>query len=176
MITLAQLAYTMPNSKRAAEFVEPLNDAMEEFQIVTPLQVAAFLAQIAHESGELKWVKEIWGPTKAQTGYEGGADLGNVKPGDGELFKGRGLIQITGRANYARCGGGLGVDLLSDPALLERHPHSSRSAAWFWADRKLNNLADQEDFRGITRKINGGFNGYNERVKYYSRAKTALGV
>lgn len=144
---------------------------MEEFEIDTPLRQAAFLAQIAHESGSLKYVREL----ASGGAYEGRADLGNTEPGDGVLFKGRGLIQITGRANYRDCGQALGLDLLDDPSALEQPENACRSAAWFWYSRKLNDLADRGDFRTITKRINGGYNGYQDRLKYYERAKKVLG-
>lgn len=112
--------------------------------------MAAFIAQVGHESGQLKYVKEIWGPTAAQARYEGRKDLGNTVAGDGSKYRGRGLIQITGRANYMACGEGLGLDLLALPELLEIPQHACMSAAWFWATRGLNTLADADDFKMIT--------------------------
>ena len=91
-------------------------------------------------------------------------------------FKGRGLIQITGRNNYHECGKALGVDLITNPELLETNDLACRSAAWFWASRGLNDLADRGDFERITKRINGGLNGYQERLAYHARAKMALGV
>ena len=91
-------------------------------------------------------------------------------------FKGRGLIHITGRNNYYECGKALGVDLITNPELLETNDLACRSAAWFWASRGLNDLADRGDFERITKRINGGLNGYQERLVYHARAKTALGV
>lgn len=173
MITGAQLQSIMPFAKaRIPSFVAPLNGAMHEFHINTPERQAAFIAQIAHESGELRYVEEI----ASGTAYEGRKDLGNTQPGDGMRFKGRGLIQITGRNNYAECGKALGVDLITNPELLETNDLACRSAAWFWASRGLNDLADRGDFERITKRINGGLNGYQERLVYHARAKTALGV
>jgi putative chitinase len=93
---------------------------MQRFQIVGSKRVAAFVAQIGHESGQLRYFRVIWGPTPAQARYEGRADLGNTVAGDGFKYRGRGLIQITGRANYAACGETLGVDLVSQPELFEQ--------------------------------------------------------
>ena len=93
---------------------------MNHYQIVGLKRVAAFIAQIGHESGQLKYVKEIWGPTAAQARYEGRADLGNTVAGDGSKYRGRGLIQITGRANYKACGEALSLDLTNYPELLEK--------------------------------------------------------
>jgi len=156
--------------KRADTFAEPLTAAMEEFEINTPERQAAFLAQIAHESGSLLYVREL------ATGgaYEGRRDLGNLEPGDGVRYKGRGLIQITGRANYNECGAALDCDLIADPALLETPALAARSAAWFWKSRGLNELADAGDFDKITRRINGGTNGMADRLQHWERAKAVL--
>ena len=163
----------MPFAKaRIPAFIEPLNAAMHEFHINSPIRQAAFIAQIAHESGELRYVEEI----ASGIAYEYRKDLGNTQPGDGMKFKGRGLIQITGRNNYAECGKALGVDLITNPELLETNGLACRSAAWFWASRGLNDLADKGDFDRITKRINGGLNGYQERLVYHARAKMALGV
>ncbi len=172
MITAADLMAIMPQAKdyNVDKFWQPLNDAMEEFSIDTPARQAAFLAQIAHESGQLRYVREI----ASGAAYEGRADLGNTEPGDGILFKGRGLIQITGRANYAACGAALGCDLIGNPAILEQPELASRSAAWFWSTHGLNQLADAGNFERITRKINGGINGLADREQFWERAKTQL--
>ncbi len=119
-------------------------------------------------------MKEIWGPTAAQTRYEGRADLGNTQPGDGSKFRGRGLIQITGRANYAACGEALGLDLINQPTLLELPQHAAMSAAWFWSMKDLNTLADKGDFVKITRRINGGLNGQADRQGLYDKALKVL--
>lgn len=173
MITGTQLQSIMPFAKaRIPSFVSPLNGAMHEFHINSQIRQAAFIAQIAHESGELRYVEEI----ASGIAYEYRKDLGNTQPGDGMKFKGRGLIQITGRNNYHECGKALGVDLITNPELLETNDLACRSAAWFWASRGLNDLADRGDFERITKRINGGLNGYQERLVYHARAKTALGV
>jgi len=162
----------MPLSGKLADmFVAPLTAAMAEFGIDTPERRASFIAQVAHESGQLRLTRELWGPTPAQKGYEGRADLGNVCPGDGFRYRGRGLIQITGRANYAACGAMLGFDVLNNPELLEGPTLASRSAAWFWQKRGLNALADAGDQVEICRRINGGKNGLAERLAFYDEAK-----
>jgi putative chitinase len=147
-------------------------DAMEEFGINTPAREAAFLAQIAHESGSLRYTREI----ASGAAYEGRGDLGNTEPGDGIRFKGRGLIQITGRSNYKRVSKALYGDLrlLKQPEMLEEVIAACRSAAWFWADKELNTLADEQEFRKITRAINGGYNGMADRQAYHARAQKAL--
>ena len=147
---------------------------MAEFGIDTPTRQAAFLAQIGHESGGLHWSVEIWGPTEAQRRYEGRRDLGNVQIGDGYRFRGRGLIQTTGRANYVATGKALGVDLIAKPELLALPELAARSAAWYWKSRNLNALADAGDFERITRKINGGLNGQAERIALWESARGVL--
>ncbi|WP_122613943.1 glycoside hydrolase family 19 protein [Pseudomonas viridiflava] len=174
-ITTQQLLQILPNaSSRAGVFVPALNVAMGKYGIVTKLRIAAFLAQIGHESGQLRYVREIWGPTAQQLGYEGRNDLGNTVAGDGSKFRGRGLIQITGRANYAECGEALALDLISHPELLELPRHAAMSAAWYWSSRGLNSLADKDEFLLITKRINGGTNGLADRQGLYERALQVL--
>jgi putative chitinase len=172
-VNAEQLLRIMPfaGRKRVALFAPPLDDAMREFGISTPLQQAAFLAQVGHESGQLAYVREI----ASGQAYEGRQDLGNVRPGDGPRFRGRGLIQITGRHNYELCGQGLHLDLIAQPELLEQAGNACRSAAWFWREHGLNRLADAGDFVRITKIINGGTNGLAERQKLYVTAKEVLG-
>lgn len=175
MITARQLqdAIGCP-VERAEKWVGALNAAMRRFEINTPERIRAFLAQIGHESGRLLYVREIWGPTPAQARYEGRADLGNTHQGDGWFYRGRGLIQITGRANYRACGLALGLSLISIPALLEQPENAALSAAWFWATHGCNELADAGNFTAITRRINGGLNGQAERVALLAQASTVI--
>ncbi|WOL26009.1 glycoside hydrolase family 19 protein [Pseudomonas fragi] len=174
-ITQQQLLQILPNAGSVAGvFVPVLNAAMVHYQIIGPKRVAAFIAQIGHESGQLKYVKEIWGPTAAQVKYEGRKDLGNTVAGDGSKYRGRGLIQITGRANYLACGEALALDLLKQPELLEKPQHACMSAAWFWATKGLSTLADAGQFDTITRRINGGQNGAADRQALYARALKVL--
>lgn len=173
MIHEDELAAVMPHGKsRIPDFIAPLNDAMAEFEINTPLREAAFIAQLCHESGEFRYVREI----ASGEAYEGRKDLGNILPGDGKLYKGRGLIQLTGRANYELLSDYFGVDFVSEPWLLEEPEWACRSAGWYWHTRKLNELADKEDIKRITKIINGGYNGLQDRIKYYERALDAMGV
>ena len=165
------IAATGATAKDAERVLPFIADAMEEFDINTPERKAAFLAQIGHESGHLHYLKEIWGPTDVQRRYEGRADLGNTEAGDGSRFRGRGYLQTTGRANYRRTGEALGVDLEESPELLEHPELAIRSAAWFWKEHGLNELADAGDFKLITKRINGGYNGYAERVALWEDAK-----
>ncbi|WP_421557808.1 glycoside hydrolase family 19 protein [Pseudomonas canadensis] len=174
-ITEQQLLQILPNAGRnAGVFVPALNTAMNRYGIMGAARVAAFIAQAGHESGQLRWVREIWGPTAQQAGYEGRADLGNTVKGDGSKFRGRGLIQITGRANYAACGQAMGLDLINKPELLELPQNAAMSAAWFWSTRGLNTLADQKDFAKITRRINGGLTGQADRQALYDKALKVL--
>ena len=174
-ITEQQLLQILPNAGRnAGVFVPVLNAAMSRHAIVTSLRIAAFIAQVGHESGQLRYVREIWGPTQQQAGYEGRADLGNTVKGDGSRYRGRGLIQVTGRANYAACGEALGLDLINKPELLELPQHAAMSAAWFWSTKGLNTLADQGQFAKITRRINGGLTGQADRQALYDKALKVL--
>src|SRR5262245_49169386 len=182
VVTTAVLTRVMPNlgSVKAATFVPFLNGAMKEFDIDTPARAAAFLAQVAHESGELRFMEEIWGPTPAQRRYEPVSPvaqrLGNTQPGDGKRFKGRGPIQVTGRANYQVFGDALGIDLVGNPPQAATNEVGFRTAGLYWKKRGLNELADQQRFESITRLINGGINGLADRIRYYERAKALLGV
>ena len=174
-ITQQQLLQILPNAGPVAGvFVPVLNAAMVHYQIIGPKRVAAFIAQIGHDSGQLKYFKEIWGPTAAQAKYEGRKDLGNTVAGDGSKYRGRGLIQITGRANYMACGEGLGLDLIKQPELLEKPQHACMSAAWFWGTKGLSTLADAGQFDKITQRINGGQNGAVDRQTLYARALKVL--
>ena len=174
-LTQIQAIFQGGPPERIRLFSPPLIQAMEEFSIETPLQQAHFLSQVAHESGCLRWLEEIWGPTPAQLTYEGRRDLGNTQPGDGYRFRGFGPIQITGRANVTQLARAIGEpSLLQDPSQLTQPELGSRSAGWFWMSRNLNPLAERDDLRAITRVINGGLNGLNDRAKYLHRAKQLL--
>lgn len=174
MITYEELRRIMPLAKKltAAAYVPHLNAAMAEFEINNPLREAAFLAQIAHESGELRYARELASGEAYDTGTLA-ARLGNTPEDDddGRRYKGRGLIQVTGTDNYRDCGAALGVDLLGAPERLEEPSLACRSAGWFWRSRGLNALADKGDFLLITKRVNGGTNGWASRLAYYSRAK-----
>ena len=170
-VTLAQLLTILPNARpRAAAFLAPLNAAMVEFGITTLARQASFLAQVGHESGSLVYVREL----ASGKAYEGRAELGNTQAGDGVRFKGRGLLQVTGRANYAACGKTLGLDLLTTPDLLERTVNACRSAGWFWQTKGLNSLADAGDQVKVSRRVNGGTNGLAERVALFAVAQRVL--
>ena len=178
-ITQQQLQQILPNAgQTAGVFVPVLNTAMVRFQIVGTKRVAAFIAQIGHESGQFRYVREL-GNDQYLSKYDTGTlakRLGNTPEadGDGQKYRGRGLIQITGRANYMMCGEALALDLINHPELLEKPQHACMSAAWFWASRGLNTLADAGQFDTITRRINGGQNGAADRQALYARALKVL--
>ena len=178
MISYDQLVRIMPYAKqRADRFIDPLNAAMKEFDIdENGLREAAFLAQIAHESAELKFVEEIYDGEK----YDVGAlaiKLGNTPEDDddGELHKGYGLIQLTGKANQYECADYFGVQRGEIQKWLKSPEGACRSAAWFWQTHGCNELADSSDFLKITKVINGGTNGWHDRMKYYQRALNIIG-
>lgn len=178
-----QLVTILPNSRiKAGVFITALNCAMLHRQINTPQRIAAFLAQIGHESGQLRYVREL-GSDQYLSKYDTGtlaARLGNTPEadGDGQKYRGRGLIQITGRRNYLACSQALFGDerLLQQPDLLEQPQWACESAAWFWQSNGLNELADKDQFTTITRRINGGLNGLEDRLQLWARAKAVLCV
>lgn len=162
------LPYATP--QRIELFFYPLIAGMSQYEITTPLRRAMFLANIAHESGSLKYVREI----ASGAAYEGRMDLGNVVAGDGVRFKGRGLIQITGRANYAKISQAFGIDFLKSPELLEAPEWAAKSACWWWEAHGCNKLADTGVFEKTVRRVNGGLNGYQDRLKHYQRITKIL--
>lgn len=175
LLTKETLKKCMPyaSTENVSRFILPLNEVMERFSINTPLRISAFLAQLAHESGSLRYVREI----ASGEAYEGRKDLGNIHPGDGLKYKGRGLIQLTGRTNYQQFKDTFNVDVISQPELLEQPLYATLAAGWYWDSRKLNEEADlgtAESFRRITIRINGGLNGYEDRKKYWEFSKEAL--
>ena len=211
-ITLSedQVLGIMPRAPQIAAWLPPINEAIERFSISSPPRAAAFLAQVAHESGELTRLVEslsytaprlmkVWPkrfPTlEKATEYERNDQKlanyvyakrmgnGDEITGDGWRYRGRGLIQLTGRGNYAKAGQGIGLALDQSPELLEQPRGAALSAAWFWASRGLNELADDqnddddiEDFVMITVTINGGKAGLAERMRYWEKAKEVLGA
>ncbi|WP_122846326.1 glycoside hydrolase family 19 protein [Pseudomonas viridiflava] len=178
-ITAQQLLKILPNAgAKVGVFVPALNTAMGKYQIITRERIAAFIAQIGHESGQLRYVREL-GDSEYLSKYDTGKlaeRLGNTPEadGDGQFYRGRGLIQITGRANYAECGEALALDLIHHPELLEQPEHATMSAAWYWGSRGLNSLADKGDFLAITKRINGRTNGLSDRQALYDRALKVL--
>ncbi|MFU5037089.1 glycoside hydrolase family 19 protein [Pseudomonas aeruginosa] len=207
LITEQQLLQIFPNAgHRAGFFVPALNVAMERFGITAPVRVAAFLAQVGHESSQLTRLVEnlnysaqglaaTW-PSRyrgadgkpnalalnlarhpqaiANNTYASRNGNGDEASGDGWRYRGRGLLQITGRANYRAAAGGLDQPLEVEPELLEQPEWAALSAAWWWAAHDLNELADRGEFAAITRLINGGTNGQAERLELWERAKRVL--
>lgn len=197
-----RIATTLSPDQRSA-YLDPLNAALNEFEINTPLREAAFLAQIAHESGNFlrlvenlnysaKRLTQVWPkrfPTleKAQPYANNPEKLANFTyanrngngpeaSGDGWKYRGRGFIQITGRANYQSCSNGLGADFVGEPDLLAQPEFAFRSAGWYWDSRGLNPLADNGDLKTITIRINGGTVGLAERLSLYNKIKSILGA
>ena len=182
MMTPQELAQaTGARIDRAEENLPWIAAAMDSYDINTPGRQAAFLAQIGHESGGLHWICEIWGPTETQRRYETRQDLGNNEPGDGYRFRGRGWLQITGRDNYRAARDRLRLKFGADVPDFELAPELIATARWaamtaadFWSAHDLNELADAGSFEQITRKINGGLNGYPDRLALWDKAKEAL--
>lgn len=186
----------------ADRWTDALNNALERWDINTPQRAAMFLAQVAHESGGFRTLVEslhysatrllqVWPsrftPTDAaamafderaiaERAYGGRLGNGPEGSGDGYNYRGRGLIQLTGRDNYTRCGAALGLDLVGHPELLEQPEYAAQSAGWFWAGRGCNELADAGDYLGITRRINGGTNGQADRETWLATVRAVLGV
>ena len=191
MISADQLALCTGASLQVAQtWLGPLTAAMDVFGITTPVRMAPFLANVGHESARLTRVREIWGPTPAQVRYEGREDLGNVRPGDGRRFLGRGPLQVTGRRNCIATRDNLRKylpnvpDFEASPELLELPRWGAYSAGLYWMSHGLNELADAGDFDAICDRINighetaaeGDSNGYAERLKLYIAGKAALGI
>lgn len=157
----------------ATKFIEYLNKYMIEYSINTVPRICAFIAQIGHESARLKYTEEI----ASVSAYEGRKSLGNTQPGDGKKFKGRGLIQITGRSNYQQISDDWKEDFISNPSKLSEPEYAVKSACWWWANRKLNTIADtntEESFKRITKIINGGYNGLQDRLNLWKSAKLVI--
>jgi putative chitinase len=162
------------NAKRQAAIItaagEVLQATLESYEINTPLRIAHFLGQICEESAGLRTTEEF----ASGDAYEGRPDLGNTQPGDGRRFKGRGLLQLTGRANYKNLGRILDVDLENNPELAAQPALSLRIACEYWKSRNINRACDQDDLITVTKLINGGLNGLEERRLFTSNAKKAI--
>jgi putative chitinase len=160
----------------AGKYAKPLEDACIAFGIVTPLEKAHFLAQVAHESDGFRTAEEY----ASGRAYEGRKDLGNTEPGDGMRFKGHGLIQITGRANHAAYSRWKYGDdrVMRDPKMLTRLPDAVDAAAWYWCIFRpsIRPLARADDVVGVTRKVNGGTNGLEDRKRRLAQAKKLFRV
>lgn len=161
------------STQRANTYADILNKCMREFRLLdTTERAAMFLAQILHESGHLRYTEELASGQR----YEFRADLGNTQPGDGKKYKGRGLIQVTGRSNYEQMGRAMALDLINHPEILTTPPNAVLSACTWWDLRgaKLNPLADAGNVERVTKIINGGLNGYAERKQLYDKALKVL--
>jgi predicted chitinase len=169
LVTLDQLRKIAPkgNARLLGALVEPLNEYMPKYGVTKPIRIAHFLAQAAHESDSFRAVVE-YASGKA---YEGRKDLGNIYPGDGVRFKGRGIFQCTGRANYEAYGRKLGLDLVKNPDMAAEPEVSVRIALEYWKAKGLNGWADRDDVIMITKRINGGRNGLADRQRYLAKAK-----
>jgi putative chitinase len=152
-----------------------LNKWMPYYSINTRLRQAAFLAQVIHETGSFRYMEEIATGSEYDTGKMA-VRLGNTpeRDGDGERYKGKGGLQITGKDNYEAVSKGLGVDFVSHPEKLKEPNYAIQSACWWWWANGLNHLADKGDLKPVTKKVNGGYNGYLDRVMYYKRALKTL--
>lgn len=167
----ALLARLGAKPERAVELALGANVHVPAHGIMeTPLRLAHFLAQLGHESGGFRYMEEI----ASGAAYEGRDDLGNTQPGDGKRYKGRGPIQLTGRANYRRFGQIAGIDFENHPEIAAIPSIGMLTASLYWIDRRLNELADQDDTAGITRRLNGGLNGLDDRRRRLTEAKALL--
>lgn len=170
-----KLAIVLPlaAASKIERYFEPLKAGMVKYGITTPLQMAHYIAQLGHESMSFLYTEEL----ASGAAYEGRKDLGNKVAGDGRRFKGRGLIQLTGRANYTAYSKFTGIDYLSDPAQLSTDPMVAVDVScWFWTDRRLAALAEIDDVKAVTKRINGGYNGLDDRMQNLRRAKAVLGL
>jgi putative chitinase len=156
------------STDRAQELAIAANRWFPDYGIMeSPLRLAHFLAQLVHESGSFRYMEEL----ASGAAYEGRTDLGNTEPGDGVRFKGRGVLQLTGRQNYRIFGRKIGVDLERHPEIAAIPSIGLHIALEYWSDRKLNALADADDIRGITRKVNGGWTGLADREVQLAKIK-----
>ncbi len=159
--------------KTITTYLPVFQKLLPKYHIDTPLRMAHFFAQVGHESLSFVYTQEL----ASGEAYEGREDLGNTQEGDGVRFKGRGLIQLTGRANYKSYGEHISVDLLKEgnETLVSSTPEYAVGVSlWFWDSRKLNRYADEDDIRQVTRRVNGGYNGLDDRTQYLQRAKFFL--
>lgn len=167
-ITTETLLKIAPQANRTliAALAPVLNDALPAYDITTALRVKHFLAQAAHETAGFKTLTEY----ASGAAYEGRKDLGNTVKGDGIRFKGRGIFQITGRANYAKFGAKCGQDLVNNPELAAAPEVAVLTACEYWNEHGLSKYADADDIKTITKRINGGYNGLADRTLYAERS------
>ncbi|MDB2315676.1 glycoside hydrolase family 19 protein [bacterium] len=196
-IDLATLKKCLPKAKEAnlAKFIEGINETFDTFDMTNPQRQAMFLAQTAHESGNFKFTEEnlnysgsalmrVWPrhyPTKeiaavynrnkemiGNRSYGGRMGNGDEASGEGWKYRGRGIIQLTGKNNYRACSEALGIDLIENPEIAKDNPVAVLSAGWFWETRRLNRWCDKGDVKKVTRLINGGTNGLKDREQHYN--------
>ena len=181
MLTEQQLHHIMPNALSAniKKYLPYINACMPEYGINTKLRIQHFIAQVAQESGELRYSEEIASGKAYDTGRKA-VELGNTPQadGDGQKYKGRGLIQLTGTANYKRFNNAIGgkgaTDVVLHPTLLATPKYAVLSACWFFKTAGCLALADKDDVRAVTKKVNGGLNGFDQRKLYLKRAKEVI--
>ena len=163
--------YSIKSVKNIKKYLPIMNQKFEELEFTVD-QICMFIAQIGHESGRLVYTEEL----ASGAAYQGREDLGNIYPGDGVRYKGRGLIQITGRFNYQELSKDTGIDFVGRPLILKEAPYCVTSAFWYWMKKNLNKYVDgtEKGLKLVTKKINGGYNGYEERKKFYFRALERL--
>lgn len=178
---LGKIAGVRPNKNMVSVLIGLDAYGYEKLGMNKPHRLAQYTPQLAHESGRFRYDHELWGPTPAQQRYEGRKDLGNYYPGDGYKFRGRGPIQITGRANYRQFTkwvrekfGSDTPDFEDDPGAVNTDSWEGIGPLWFWEVHNLNDLADMGDVKGITRRINGGYNGLHDRQQLYVRTGLVL--
>jgi putative chitinase len=174
MITEPQLKqiYPFSTSINRAKYLPYLNKYMPEYEITSLIRIWSYMAQIGHESGQLNYSEEI----ASGKAYEGRKDLGNTEPGDGIRFKGRGLIQLTGRSNYQSLSNAFGIDFVREPELLKTPELAVKSSLWFWKSKNLNAIADSGDFKLLTKRINGGYTHLADRIEIFERCKRFIGM
>jgi putative chitinase len=204
LVTKDKLLEIFPNAINTTMNLDEIVEGLNASPLLTTLnRMAGFVAQAAHESAQFKVVKENlnysaeglrrvfpkYFPTDdvaasyarqatkiANKVYANRMGNGDEASGDGFKYRGRGFFQITGKFNYTSCGTGLGLDLVKTPEALERTKPALASALWFWKTNNLNRYADANDIRGMTKAINGGYNGLDERTYNYLRAKKVLSI
>jgi putative chitinase len=172
-MNVAQFQAIFPGCKKdIVATCDLFNATCVQFDIGTPLRIAAFAAQLGHECGDFRYKEEI----ADGSAYEGRKDLGNVNPGDGKRYKGRGPLMLTGRRNYTDYGNALGLDLVGHPEKVAELETGLMVAGLYWKKKNLNEVADIPNFDRITKLVNGGYNGKSDRDMRYARAKKALGI
>lgn len=172
VVTPDDLTRVVPGipAEKVEQYIAPLNDAMLHNGIDTPVRQAAFLAQLAVESDSFRTFEEY----ASGRAYEGRTDLGNIHPGDGERYKGRGAIQITGRHNYEKVSEHIGVDFVAHPELLAAPENAFTTAAWYWTSRDLNHVTDTAGIVRVSELVNGGHHALSRRIADFERGLHVL--